>query len=380
LTRVGVVINSYERYGAAAGGIVHVLESAKRWSGIEVTVFAPEIARPVVLGALPQAAFVAIPSPDAWTENKAIVFVARIFGALATIVPALRRQDAVYVISPFLPDILPAIAAAPRRTVAQVFHLQKPPGRRAGQFARNVLAYVNERLGMVLVRRFVRSVVVLNDVDTPNLELPATTQTFRVGAGAWPSPVDAAFRSPQTRSGAVCVGRIAPTKGIDDLVDAWTRVREVLPGATLTLVGTGDDPAYLASLRTRLNARGLDDAVRFAGFVSNEAKAEIVGSARIFVTASTEEGWGIAVAEALALGVPCVTYDLPAFREAFPDGRLEVREGDVAGFAEASIALLSDDDRYLELAARARALGATFSWDAVARIEERAIRAVARVR
>ncbi|MBV8490903.1 MAG: glycosyltransferase family 4 protein, partial [Candidatus Eremiobacteraeota bacterium] len=353
MTRIGVVLNSYERYGTAAGGIVHLFESAKRWRDCRVTVFAPEIARADVEHALPEAAFVAIPSPDAWVGSKAVVFLARTFGALFTIVSALRRQDAVYVISPFLPDILPAVAAAPRRTVAQVFHLQEPPGKRAGHFMRNTLAYLNERMGLALVRHFVRSVVVLNAVETPRLRLPATTHVFRAGAGAWPQSVEHAFRAPEKRSGAVCVGRIAPTKGIDDLIEAWSRVREAVPSATLTLVGIGDDDAYVASLHARLRERGLEDAVHFAGYVSNERKAEIVASARLFVTASREEGWGIALAEALALGIPCVTYDLPVFAEAFPVGRIPVPEGDVERFAAATVALLTNDERYFMLARNA---------------------------
>lgn len=374
--RIGVLINTYERYGAAAGGIVHIFESAKRWRNAEITVFAPETARSDVRRELPQAFFVAIPSPDRWIGSKALVFVARIVGALATSLPKLRRLDVLYAISPFLPDLLPALCAAPRRTVAQVFHLQEPPGKRPGAFARNVLAYGNEALGMLLLRRFVRSVVVLNDTDTPKADLPATTQIFRVGAGAWTIPIDGAFRPPHQRGGVLSVSRLAPSKGLDDVIDAWAIVHEALPDANLTLVGTGDDDAYVASLHARAASHGIADRVEFAGFVSNERKLELVAGARLFVTASKEEGWGIAVAEALALGVPCVTYALPAFAEAFPQGRMEVPVGDVRALGEAIVALLRDDARYERLAAQALELGRTFSWDSVARIEERAIAAV----
>lgn len=374
--RTGVVINTFEKESGMAGGFVHIFESVKRWRDSDVTVFAPEVARTVVAEQLPDAGFISIPSPDRWTRSLAMLFLTRIFTALFTTVRRLRRCDVIYVFSHFLPDIVPAVCASPDRMVVQVFHLQEPPGRRAGNFVRNLMAYANEFLGMLLVRRYVRNVVVLNDVTVPELKLPASTRIYRVGAGAWPIPVDDFLRPLEARSGVVSVGRIHPTKGIDDLVDAWAAVHETCPSARLTLVGTGD-AGHVQTLRERIASRQLESSVHLAGFVSEEEKARIVSGARVFVSASKEEGWGIAVAEALALGVPCVTYDLPVFAEAFPSGRLEVRTGDVTGLANALLTLLTDDERYQSLAAQARRLGTTFSWESVARAEEDAIASVA---
>jgi glycosyltransferase involved in cell wall biosynthesis len=374
--KTAVVINTFESESGMAGGFVHIFESIKRWQDSDLTVFAPEIARTSVNAALPDAKFVAIPSPDRWTRSLAMLFGMRTLTALFTIVRPLRTFDVVYAFSHFLPDIVPAVCAAPSRMVVQVFHLQEPPGKRPGSFLRNVLAYANESFGMALVRRYARSVVVLNDVTTPELRLNSSTRIFRVGAGAWPMPVNDLVRPLEKRSGVVCVGRIHPTKGVADLVEAWKIVCTKSPNARLTLVGTGD-PEYVAALRERVAACGLASSIRFAGFVSEEEKAQVVSAARLFATASKEEGWGIAIAEALALGVPCVSYDLPVFREAFPIGRVAVPVGDVAAFGSAIVALLNDDGQYAALAAQARELGATFSWDSVARIEEEAIASVA---
>jgi glycosyltransferase involved in cell wall biosynthesis len=374
--KTGVIINTFEDEHGTAGGIVHIFESIKRWRRSDVTVFGPEIARARVKAELPDVQFVSIPSADRWVRNIVLLFGLRIITGLLTTPWKLREFDAVYVLSHFLPDVVPAVCAAPNRMVVQVFHLQKPPGERPGSFLRNLVAYTNESIGMALVRRFARSIVVLNDVSICELNLPATTRVFRVGAGAWPMPVDDMIQPTDSRSGVVSVGRIHPTKGIDDLVDAWAVVHARLPGVCLTLVGTGD-PAHVQAVRQRIAERELESCVHFAGFVSEEQKARIVSGARVFVSASKEEGWGIAIAEALALGVPCVTYDLPVFAEAFPTGRLEVRTGDVAGLAKAIVTLLTDDTCYGSLAAQARQCGASFSWESVARIEEEAVASVA---
>ncbi len=376
--KTGVVINTFENESGMAGGFVHIFESIKRWHDFDVIIFAPEIARTQIAKELPEAEFVPILSPDRWTRNLAILFATRIVTALCTIVRRLRRCDVVYVFSHFLPDIAPAVFAAPQRMVVQVFHLQEPPGKRPGSFLRNVMAYGNEYLGMALVRRYARSIVVLNDVTTPELKLPAFARVFRVGAGAWPNPVEGFIQPFEMRSGVVSVGRIHPTKGVDDLVDAWTTVHASCPNVHLTLVGSGD-PTYIRALKERVADLGLESSIRFGGFVSEEEKLQIVSSARVFVSASKEEGWGIAIAEALALGVPCVTYDLPVFREAFPIGRVAVQIGDAAAFAGAIAALLTDNQWYGSLAAQARELGAKLSWDSVARIEEDAIASVASI-
>jgi glycosyltransferase involved in cell wall biosynthesis len=91
--------------------------------------------------------------------------------------------------------------------------------------------------------------------------------------------------------------------------------------------------------------------------------------AAVFISCSYEEGWGISIAEALAMGLPCVAYDLPSHEEIFGDEIRRVRVGDKAAFAQAVKELLAqrctDDDR----AARRRA-AERHSLDACARREE----------
>jgi glycosyltransferase involved in cell wall biosynthesis len=326
---------------------------------------------------LPDAEFVTIPSPDAMTKSLAFIFVCRIVSAAVVLPKRLRTCDAIYPLAHFFPDVLPAFLASRRRTAVIVHHMQGPPWKRAGNLVRNMLAYANERLGLALTRRFARVVVVVNHLVEAELHLPPGRAVFCSGNGTWTTPVDGAARDLEERSGAVFVGRFHPTKGILDLIEAWPIVLERVPNARLTLVGKGE-PAYVEIVRGRIASLGLEGSIRMAGRVTNEQKAQIIGSARVFATATKEEGWGIATAEAMALGTPCVTYDLPVFRDVFPRGRLEVAEGDVRAFAAAVVTLLTDDAAFRRLAIEARELGASFSWDHVARVEEEAILAVAR--
>jgi glycosyltransferase involved in cell wall biosynthesis len=64
----------------------------------------------------------------------------------------------------------------------------------------------------------------------------------------------------------------------------------------------------------------------------------------VFVSPSVEEGWGIAVGEALIAGVPSVVYELPAYSH-FGDLPLLAPLGDIEGFVDTVVGLLTDRAR-----------------------------------
>ncbi len=97
------------------------------------------------------------------------------------------------------------------------------------------------------------------------------------------------------------VGRLDPVKGQEDLLRALERIRESFPGAYAVFVGTGGDYDRLQGVR---DALGLGDCVRFTLF--REDVARLTSAFSVAVCASRQEGWGLSVMEAMALGVPVV--------------------------------------------------------------------------
>ena len=100
------------------------------------------------------------------------------------------------------------------------------------------------------------------------------------------------------------VGRIEPRKNQIAVVEAFARVRRTWPDLALELVGPVADHAYADAVRQAITAAGLDDAVRLTGPVPDVAP--FVRRWCAFVSASLDEGQGLAVLEAMALGVPVV--------------------------------------------------------------------------
>lgn len=112
----------------------------------------------------------------------------------------------------------------------------------------------------------------------------------------------------------IFMGRISREKGIFSLISAWQTVSEAQTGARLAIIGSGVD---LAEVKETIRHQGLENnVVVFGPCTDNEMYLKMKAS-RVFVFPSLLEGWGLAVAEALACGLPVVCYDIPAIKEIF---------------------------------------------------------------
>jgi glycosyltransferase involved in cell wall biosynthesis len=102
----------------------------------------------------------------------------------------------------------------------------------------------------------------------------------------------------------VGVGRLVGLKRFEDLIDAFALIGPDYPRLELRLVGNG--PERLA-LERRAAACGAGDRIRFFGRIADPRP--VVAGCAVFVSASETEGFGMAIVEALALGVPVVASD-----------------------------------------------------------------------
>jgi glycosyltransferase involved in cell wall biosynthesis len=101
------------------------------------------------------------------------------------------------------------------------------------------------------------------------------------------------------------LSRLDPKKNLEGLLDAWAEVAPQFPAVQLMVAG-GGEPSYAAALRARAAARGLAARVVWAGAIDGEIKASAFAGAWAFVLPSFSENFGIAAAEALMAGLPCV--------------------------------------------------------------------------
>lgn len=99
------------------------------------------------------------------------------------------------------------------------------------------------------------------------------------------------------------VGSLIHRKGIDILLNAFSKLLIDLPLYNLVIVGEGILKDYLKFIAKDL---GISDKVIFTGFQTQEQVHLWMQKAKVFVLPSIEEGQGVVLLEALASGTPCV--------------------------------------------------------------------------
>jgi glycosyltransferase involved in cell wall biosynthesis len=171
-----------------------------------------------------------------------------------------------------------------------------------------------------------------------------------------------------TRPDILTVGRLAPGKGMGDLVECAARVVADRPEARFRIAGDGP---LARPLRRRVRALGLEEHVTLLGHIGERARLRtLYREAAVCVHPARYEGMPTAVLEAMACGRPVVAAAAGGLIEAVQHGEsgLLVRPGAPAELAEGVLTLLDRPMLAWELGAAARlAAVERYSWGAVAR-------------
>jgi glycosyltransferase involved in cell wall biosynthesis len=166
----------------------------------------------------------------------------------------------------------------------------------------------------------------------------------------------------------LCVATVTARKGQAVLIDALEMLRN--RKWHLHLVGSlTRDQIAADALRRQIGHARLEDRVTLHGEISSEARDACYAQADLFVLASNLEGYGMALAEALARGLPIVTTTSGAIPETVPqDAALFVPPGDGGALAEALGGLMQDGPARSKLKERALAARAALpTWETASR-------------
>lgn len=260
------------------------------------------------------------------------------------------------VIYPFGLHVLVALAAKSVpgcRVIAHVGNPPPPSGDSRSMFRKIVRA--SRWLNCPL---WTCSETVLEQFHTLAVPLPA-------GSRAQPNGIDVATIRREAADAAAIrtspgpvIAMVARLDAIKDqltLLRAFSQVRRTIPAATLLLVGDGDRRGLL---EREAHTLGLGTSVTFAGV--RRDVSTLLGQADLFAFSTTRaEGFGIALAEAMAVGLPIVASDVPACREVLADGQagVLVEVGNAEAMSNAIISLLGnlEERRRIGTAATKRA-------------------------
>jgi glycosyltransferase involved in cell wall biosynthesis len=153
-------------------------------------------------------------------------------------------------------------------------------------------------------------------------------------------------------------------KNVAGLVEAFATVAQADDDVTLIVGGRlpqRDQPPFFDP-RPLVQELGLEEDVRFIGWVDEAHKPALYRGAACAVFPSHYEGFGLPVLEALACGTPLVTSTSSSLPELLGDAGFAIDPGDTEGLAGAILACLVDESLAADLRRRGPLQAARFSW------------------
>lgn len=150
------------------------------------------------------------------------------------------------------------------------------------------------------------------------------------------------------------VGRLAPQKGLLTLIKAMPDVISKFPSVHLIALGSAGNAEYYDAVKDEVERLNIGDRVHLLG--ERRAVSEYLKNCELFIFPSEFEGLGIALAEAMTLGVACIASNIRPLDEFVINGKngVLIEPRDSAALSSAIVDLLGDEERRKRLSAAAK--------------------------
>lgn len=150
------------------------------------------------------------------------------------------------------------------------------------------------------------------------------------------------------------LSRLDRKKGLELLLESFVLVAAQRPSAHLLLAGDGE-PTYVTALKTLASNLGVANRVTWAGHLDGKAKRAALAKSAVFTLPSNSENFGIALLEAMAAGLACVSCkEVALAADVAGDDAVVLVEREPQALAAAICAVLADTEKRKQLGARAR--------------------------
>ena len=283
-----------------------------------------------------------------------------------------NKPDVIICTTHMLFDTLPGFILQFRfrtKLVVYVHHIiGKHVDDRAGLLSR--ISILAEKISLFLTRRANTILVVNEEVRSDLIEIGIDPNKIYISGNGLDYNYIATIKpADNTRYEACFCGSLRKNKGIYDLIKIWKLVTRRYPNSRLAIVGDG--PEY-SSLLNKIKEMNLADNIKLMRFISEGDKFQIMKSSKVFIFPSYEEGWGIAVAEAIACGLDVVLYDIGTYK-AFNKYVNMVEKANTTKMAEIVITLMEKENH----GKKDVRINSVLDWQQVANMEMHSITGLA---
>jgi glycosyltransferase involved in cell wall biosynthesis len=298
-----------------------------------------------------------------------------LYGSIEALISDKKESTVlVYSVTPFLPDLIPGLLMKLRTRsikwfVAHAMFAPNPltrgfgiPKRLRIPSLRDMGFYLNEKLTYPLFKKFADFISETNDLDRKRcIREGFSPERVLVIKGGVDIKLSQTIPEPKEKKyDAVFIGRLHPQKGLLELIDIWRFVCEKRSDAGLVIIGNGP---LEKDIEIKIRKHGLEKNIILFGFKDGIEKIRIFKNSKIVLHPAIYDSGGMAACEAMACGLPGVSFDLPALKTYYPKGMLKTPCFDLKAFAENIQRLLEDQELYGKLQKEALELAREWDWD-----------------
>lgn len=354
-----------------SGGDYHILRVVKEWEKrVDVTMLASKLFASSNDYLPPNKVHVKDPIPYLDVANTYLYMIITMVRAFFLIFSRFEdRYDVIVAPSHYIFHVLPTIFLKLRTRGARMVVYFHDILITTDNPIRTMLSTAHNLLGFFLVRLSADLIFVINESAKENcLKFGIKEEKIVIMSNAVdvislirdnshikPIEFDACF-----------LGRLAKSKGVYDLLHFWKIICAKKSDAKLAIIGDGPEKERINKLVKRI---GIENNVTLFGFVSEDEKYRILTNSKVYVFPSYLESWGIAVAEAMACGLPVVAYGLPVYEEVFEDKLVTVPLGNVDAMVKRVEFLLENPGAARKIGEAGREFVKRYDWSVVAKRE-----------
>src|SRR3989339_903905 len=188
--------------------------------------------------------------------------------------------------------------------VQVIHHIYPNWKKRPGNKITSFFGYYLQRFSFWLISKKADKIIVVNKIVKENLvQMGFSENKIFVSSNGVDTDYFENIEKVKLEYDGIFLGRLSHSKGINDLIDIWNNVCRELPRAKIAIIGGGSEETK-NFLMKKIASCGLQKNMDLLGFLEDRKAYSILKSGKVFLFPSHEEGWGIAIAEAMALGVP----------------------------------------------------------------------------